>query len=150
MYYLFSKPVWQKISGSKQKIKYIFNKQRELSARGQVPVGLLQWKAIRQYCFKNLSRTSDLPISQLGRHSHNWFLMLSWKVGLKVYFWVHLRSFASKIFFHWQAGETTSKFFPLVWEKWMILTCRLSKSVAFCIASVNFEPWKVNLQKSLG
>ena len=97
-----------------------------------------------KYCFKNLSRTSDLPISQLGRHSHNWFLMLSWKVGLKVYFWVHLRSFASKIFFHWQAGETTSKFFPFVWEKWMILTCRLSKSVAFCIASVNFEPWKVN------
>ena len=32
--------------------------------------------------------------------------------GLEVYFLVHLQSFASNIFFHWQTGETTSKFFP--------------------------------------
>ena len=32
--------------------------------------------------------------------------------GLKVNFLVHLQSFASKIFFHEQTDETTSKFFP--------------------------------------
>ena len=46
-------------------------------------------------------------------------------------------------FFHYQTAKTTSKFFPNVWETWMILTrkrlpvdifltCRLSKSLAFC------------------
>ena len=70
--------------------------------------------------------------------------------GLEVNFLVHLQSFARKIFFHQQTGETTSKFFPFVWETWMIptrkrllvdvfLTCRLSKSIACCeFASVNF------------
>ena len=42
--------------------------------------------------------------------------------GFKVNFLVHLHSFASKIFLHLQTGETTSKFFPFVWETWMILT----------------------------
>ena len=49
----------------------------------------------------------------------------------------------------------SSKFFPDVWETWMILTrkrllvdrflsCSLSKSLAFCkFASVHFEPWEV-------
>ena len=67
-------------------------------------------------------------------------------------FLVPLQSFASKIFSHWQTGETTSKLFPFVWETWIILTRnrllvdifltrRLSKSLAFCeFASVNFEP----------
>ena len=35
--------------------------------------------------------------------------------GLEVNFSVHLQSLASKIF-------STSKFFPTVWETWMILT----------------------------
>ena len=65
---------------------------------------------------------------------------------------MHLQSFASKIFFDKQTGETTSNLFPFVWETWIILTRnrllvdifltrRLSKSLAFCeFASVNFEP----------
>ena len=72
--------------------------------------------------------------------------------GLKVNFLVDLQSFASKIFFHWETGEITNKFFPFVWETRMIqtrkcllvdvfLSRRLSKSLAFCeFASVNFEP----------
>ena len=72
--------------------------------------------------------------------------------GLEVNFLVHLQSFASKIFYTEQTGETTSKFFPNVWETWMspthkrllvdiFLTRSLSKSLAFCeFASVNFEP----------
>ena len=72
--------------------------------------------------------------------------------GLEVNFLVHLQSVARKLFFHQQTGETTSKFFPFVWETWMIptrkrllvdvfLTRRLSKSLAFCeFASVNFWP----------
>ena len=72
--------------------------------------------------------------------------------GLEVNFLVHLQSFARKIFFHYQSGGTTAKFFPLVWETWMILPRkrllvdiffgrRVSKSPAFCeFASVNFEP----------
>ena len=75
------------------------------------------------------------------------------RTGLEVNFLVHLQSFVSKIFFRLQTGETTSKFFPFVWETWMILprkrllvdiflTCKLSKSLALCeFASVNFEPW---------
>ena len=63
-----------------------------------------------------------------------------------------MQSFASKIFFHWETGEITNKFFPFVWETRMIqtrkcllvdvfLSRRLSKSLAFCeFASVNFEP----------
>ena len=35
---------------------------------------------------------------------------------------VQSQSFASNIFFHQQTGETTSKFSPFAWEKWMILT----------------------------
>ena len=73
--------------------------------------------------------------------------------GLEVIFLVHLQSFASKIFFDQQTGETTSNLFPFVWETWIILTRnrllvdifltrRLSKPLAFCeFASVNFEPW---------
>ena len=34
---------------------------------------------------------------------------------LEVNFLVHLQSFASKIFFCWQTGEITCKFFPNVW-----------------------------------
>ena len=72
--------------------------------------------------------------------------------GLKVNFLADLQSFASKIFFHWETGEITNKFFPFVWETRMIqtrkcllvdvfLSRRLSKSLAFCeFASVNFEP----------
>ena len=72
--------------------------------------------------------------------------------GLEVNFLVHLQSFASKIFFHWQTGEITKTFFPFVWETRMIqtrkrllvvdvfLSRRLSKSLAFCeFASVNFN-----------
>ena len=33
--------------------------------------------------------------------------------GVKVNFLVHLQSFAGKIFFHLQTGETTSNYFPL-------------------------------------
>ena len=72
--------------------------------------------------------------------------------GLEVIFLVHLQVSGSKIFSHWQTGETTSKLFPFVWETWRILTRnrllvdifltrRLSKSLAFCeFTSVNFEP----------
>ena len=72
--------------------------------------------------------------------------------GLEVNFLAHLQSFASRIFFPLETGDTTSKFFPFVWETWIILTRnhllvdifltrRLSKSLAFCVfASVNFEP----------
>ena len=84
--------------------------------------------------------------------------------GLEVNFLVHLQSFASKIFFHWQTGEITNKFFPFVWETRMIqtrkrllvvdvsLSRRLSKSLAFCeFASVNFndakQPPKVNFAR---
>ena len=42
--------------------------------------------------------------------------------GLEVNFLVHLQSFASMIFFHWQTGEITNKFFPFVWETRMIQT----------------------------
>ena len=42
--------------------------------------------------------------------------------GLEVNFLVHLQSFASEIFFHWQTGEITNKFFPFVWETRMIQT----------------------------
>ena len=80
--------------------------------------------------------------------------------GLEVIFLVHLQSFASKIFFHQQTGETTSKLFPFVWETWIILTRnrllvdifltrRLSKSLPFGeFASVNFEPCnQVNINR---
>ena len=79
-----------------------------------------------------------------------------WPSGLEVNFLAHLQSFASKNFFHWPTGKTTSKFFPFVWETWMILTRkrllmdifltrRLSKSLAFCeFASVSFEPWPLD------
>ena len=72
--------------------------------------------------------------------------------GSKLTFLIsHLDSFASKIFFHWQTGETTSNLFPNVWETWMILTrkCllvdifltrRLSKSFTLGeFVSVNFK-----------
>ena len=39
--------------------------------------------------------------------------------GLEVNFLVHLQSFASKIFFHKQTAEITSKFFPIVWDTWI-------------------------------
>ena len=54
-------------------------------------------------------------------------------------------------FFHSQTGETTRKFFPNVWETWMILTRKhllvdtfltrsLSKSLTFCeFADVNHK-----------
>ena len=62
--------------------------------------------------------------------------------GLEVNFSVHLQSLAVR-FFHYQTGETTSKFYPNVWETWMIvirtlllqdilLTRSLSKSLAVC------------------
>ena len=68
------------------------------------------------------------------------------------------------IFFHWQTGEITNKFFPFVWETRMIqtrkrllvmdvfLSRRLSKSLAFCeFASVNFndakQPPKLNFAR---
>ena len=90
--------------------------------------------------------------------------LLSRLRGLEVNFLVHLESFASKIFFHWQTGEITNKFFPFVWETRMIqtrkrllvvdvfLSRRLSKSLAFCeFASVNFndakQPPKVNFAR---
>ena len=38
------------------------------------------------------------------------------KAGIKVNVLVHLQSLTSKIFFRQQTGETTSKFFPFVWE----------------------------------
>ena len=38
------------------------------------------------------------------------------KAGIKVNVLVHLQSFTSTIFFRQQTGETTSKFFPFVWE----------------------------------
>ena len=40
------------------------------------------------------------------------FAIALWDPGPKVNFLVHLQSFACKIFFHSQTGETTSKFFP--------------------------------------
>ena len=72
--------------------------------------------------------------------------------GLEVNFLVHLLSFASKIFSTNKLVETTSNFFPKVWETWIILpgkrllvdiflTRRLSKSLEFCeLASVNLSP----------
>ena len=72
--------------------------------------------------------------------------------GLEVNFLAHLQSFASKNCLHKPTGQTTSKFFPFVWETWMILTRkrllmdifltrRLSISFAFSeFASVIFEP----------
>lgn len=77
--------------------------------------------------------------------------------GLEVNFLEHLQSFASAIFFPLAPGEITSKFFPYVWETWMILSHkrlqvdifrigRLLKSLAFfCVfTSFNFEPWPVS------
>ena len=69
----------------------------------------------------------------------------------EVNFSVHSHSLAGKIFFHKQTGETTSKFFPNVWETLLILTRKhllvdifvtriLPKSLAFCeFASIKFR-----------
>ena len=73
--------------------------------------------------------------------------------GLEVNFLVHLQSFASKIFYTEQTGETTSKFFPNVWEICMIsnlqtfascyFPCRILISLTFCeFVRINFEPWR--------
>ena len=70
--------------------------------------------------------------------------------GSKLTFQCTCKVLLERFFFYQQTGETTSKFFPFVWETWMIptrkrllvdvfLTCRLSKSIACCeFASVNF------------
>ena len=88
---------------------------------------------------------------------HKLFGTLGLPAGLEVNFLEHLQSFASAIFFSLAPGEITSKFFPYVWETWMILShkrlqvdifCigRLLKSLAFfCMfTSFNFEPWPVS------
>ena len=94
------------------------------------------------------SSRANLSLNLLSFFLQNDSLLFS---GLEVIFLVHLQSFASKIFFHQQTGETTSNLFPFVCETWIILTRnrllvdifltrRLSKSLAFCeFASVNFE-----------
>ena len=92
--------------------------------------------------------------SQLGMHNELTLPKIDhssdWQ-GLKLTFYYTCKVLL-KIFFHQQTGETTSKFFPFVWETWMILTRkrllvdiflthRLSKSLAFCkFATINFEP----------